>query len=297
MARSFAWHTKRFRRRIEREFANKWQEYDALYVHGDAALASAVSQHRPTVLRLPGPLTAERAPLLRSVHAVCANGDALVRVRTFLGDHAVELPVGLDTHAFTPGRSEIRRRLRWTDHHCVIGYVGRLAFLKGVDLLAAAFREVVRSKPLARLLLVGSGEQDSSIRTLLAEEFANGSVHIERGVNHDELPDWYRAMDLFVMPSRYENHSNARFEAMACGVPFLASNVGGNRRLSETGAGVLFDTESITSLAGTLSRLIANRRELSTLAANSLRAVHDSNTWAVSAERLESILSSRLKVK
>ena len=62
-------------------------------------------------------------------------------------------------------------------------------FSQGGELLAAAFREVVRSKPLARLLLVGSGEQDSSIRTLLAEEFANGSVHIERGVNHDELPE------------------------------------------------------------------------------------------------------------
>ena len=232
--------------------------------------------------------------MLRAVHGVCANGDALVRVRAFLGDHVIELPVGLDAHVFTPGASTVRSTLGWTDRHCVVGYVGRLAHLKGVDLLAAAFQEIARNAPDARLLLVGSGEEDTHIRTVLAAEFRRGIAHIEPGVNHEQLAVWYRAMDLMVMPSRYENHSNALLEAMACGVPFLASNVGGNRKLSETGAGWLFESESIPSLSQCLRRVTHNHSELKARGEVGARAVGHQRSWAATAERLEAIISSRL---
>ena len=295
--RTFAWHKRRFQRRIERDFAGRWHEFDAAYVHGDTMLASVVSCFLPTVLRLPGPVTSERAPLLRTVHAVCANGDALSRVRSFLGDHVTELPVGLDTQIFRPAPSRIRARLQWAGHHCVLGYVGRLAHLKGGDILATAFREVAQSTPNARLLLIGSGEQESMVRQVLARELANGTVHIEHGLSHEELAAWYNAMDLFVMPSRYENHSNALLEAMACGVPFLASDVGGNRKLSESGAGILFESESVDSLTEKLLHLIENRRELETLRHNSSRLLPNQHTWATSAERLEGIIACRLGVR
>src|SRR5207247_861061 len=147
-------------------FARRWDDFDAVYVHSDPILASKVSQYRPTVLRLPGPVTAELTPMLRAVHAVCANGDALVRVRAFLGDHVVELPIGLDVQVFTPGASSVRSTLGWAEHHCVVGYVGRLTLLKGVDLLAAAFREIAQDAPDARLLIVGSGVEERHIRTV-----------------------------------------------------------------------------------------------------------------------------------
>jgi glycosyltransferase involved in cell wall biosynthesis len=295
--RTFAWHSRRFQRRVENEFARRWDNFDAVYVHGDTILASKVSQYCPTVLRLPGPVTAERTPMLRAVHAVCANGDALVRIHAFLGDHVIELPIGLDVQAFTPGASAVRSALGWADHHCVVGYVGRLTPLKGVDLLAAAFRDIVRHALDARLLMVGSGEEERHIRTVLAQEFARGLVHIEPGVDHEQLPAWYRAMDLIAMPSRYENHSNALLEAMACGIPFLASNVGGNRKLSETGAGWLFESESIPALSQCLHRIIANRPELKARGEISSRAVRNHSSWAASAERLEAIILSHLGVR
>jgi glycosyltransferase involved in cell wall biosynthesis len=178
-----------------------------------------------------------------------------------------------------------------------VGYVGRLIHLKGVDLLVTAFHEIARDVPDVRLLVVGHGAEERHMRTVLAQELTHGIAHIELGIDHEQLPVWYRAMDLMVMPSRYETNSNALLEAMACGIPFLASNVGGNRKLSETGAGWLFESESIPSLSECLLHIIENRAELKARGEIGLRAARTYPGWAASAERLETIIASRLGVK
>jgi glycosyltransferase involved in cell wall biosynthesis len=99
------------------------------------------------------------------------------------------------------------------------------------------------------------------------------------------------------MPSRYENHSNALLEALACGIPFLAANIGGNRKLGETGAGWLFEPESVPALSQCLRRVIGNRAELKTRGEVGARSVRNHHSWAVSAERLEAIISSCLRVR
>src|SRR5262245_12942716 len=106
--RTIRWHNRRFQQRVELEFKNHWTDFDIVYVHGDARLASKVARHCPTVLRLPGPVATDLEPILRSVQGVCANGDALVRIRAFLGDHAIELPIGVDSELFKPGPSSVR---------------------------------------------------------------------------------------------------------------------------------------------------------------------------------------------
>ena len=78
------------------------------------------------------------------------------------------------------------------------------------------------------------------IQTILKEEIDKGMVHLESDIPHQRLAEWYRTMDLFVMPSRYENFSNAILEASACGVPFLASDIGGNRILQKLSVGSFF---------------------------------------------------------
>jgi glycosyltransferase involved in cell wall biosynthesis len=295
--RNFAWHNRRFQRRVEYEFAHRWDDFDAVYVHGDPFLASKVARHRPTVLYLPGPVTAERVPELHTVHAVCAHGDALARIRTFLGDYAIELPNGLDERRFVPGPTSVRSALGWTEQHQVVGYAGRLAHLKGADLLAAAIHEVAQSAENTRFLIVGAGDASRNMRAILAQELSHGLVHIEPGIEHERLPEWYRAMDVIVVPSRYENFPNVILEAMACGVPCLASDIGGNRMLLETGAGWLFEPNSVSALRACLQSVLENRPELKARGHIGSRYIRGRYSWTATAERLEWIIASHLGVK
>jgi glycosyltransferase involved in cell wall biosynthesis len=268
-----------------------------VYVHGDALLASKVARQRPTLLYLPGPVTADIEPELRSAHAICAHGDALACIRQFLGDDAIELPNGLDDQRFMPGPTTVRSDLGWTEQHQVIGYVGRLTHLKGADLLAAAFHEVAQNAPEARFLIVGTGEADKQTRATLAAEIGRGVVHIEPGVEHERLPEWYRALDAIVIPSRYENFSNAILEAMACGVPCLASDIGGNRVLVGSGAGWLFAPNSISALKRCLLRVLECPAEIKARGRFGASLVRGRYSWTATAQRLESIISEYLGVK
>jgi glycosyltransferase involved in cell wall biosynthesis len=295
--RTHRWHDNRFQKRIERDLAGRWAEFDAIYVHHSCRLASRVAQYCPTMLRLPGPVSPQEAPILRNVQVVCANGDALVQTQSLLGDHAIELPIGIDTSIFSPAATSIRKLVGWADNDFVIGYVGRLLHLKGVDILATAFHEISRIVPNARLLIVGSGEKEKLIRSILKEEMARGMVYMESDVAHHRLADWYRTMNLFVMPSRYENFSNAILEALACGVPFLASDVGGNRILEKAVGGFLFQQNSVHSLANSLRQMSERPQEIKMQGLVGAEYVRGLHTWAASAKCLEDIITSRLGVK
>ena len=108
------------------------------------------------------------------------------------------------------------------------------------------------------------------------------------------MPEWYRAMDLFVMPSRYENCSNAIVEAMACGIPFLAADIGGNTSLRDTGGGWLFQRESVSSLTSCLGRILEDRPEMKVRGQSGSTYARGRCSWASSAQCLEELMVARL---
>ncbi len=288
------WHARRFQRRVQRELASQWMGFDSVYVHGDVRLASEIARYRPTVLRLPGPVSAEMKPLLDQIQAVCANGDALARIKEFLGDHAIELPVGIDVDLFNAGSSTVRAQLGWSENHFVIGYAGRLSHIKGVDILASAFRQLAGKNQNFRLLIVGDGEEQGPIKAGLSREIAAGLVHLEPGVEHERLTAWYRAMSLMVMPSRYENFSNSVLEALACGTPVLGADVGGNRMIAQCGVGWLFETGSSTALAAKIEALFEERAGRAVHATLARQYVESHHLWSATADRLEQLLERLL---
>jgi glycosyltransferase involved in cell wall biosynthesis len=142
------------------------------------------------------------------------------------------------------------------------------------------------------LLIVGSGEERKKLHARLHEEIAKGVVHIESDVPHHHLAGWYRAMDLFVLPSRYENYSNAALEALACGVPFLVSDVGGNRRLTETKGGWFFPSGTADALFNALGPIAGQPHFSIDRGAAGGENVRRRYSWETSAKRLEEILHS-----
>ena len=108
--------------------------------------------------------------------------------------------------------------------------------------------------------------------------------------------EWYRAMDVLVMPSRYENFSNALIEAMACGVPFLASDVGGNKIIAKTGAGWLLESDSVSALSTCLRTTLQDAAERQRRGKIGFGYTKQHHSWDATAKRLEEILFCRLGV-
>jgi glycosyltransferase involved in cell wall biosynthesis len=164
-------------------------------------------------------------------------------------------------------------------------------------LLATAFSEIVTTVDDVKLLLVGSGEEEGKIRAVLSKALGKGMVHIQSGLPHENLVEWYRAMDLFVMPSRYETMSNAILEAQACGVPFLASDIAGNRAIANGGGGWLFEHGSAHSLSAQVKRILEGPGEMKARGVTGAEHVRKTYNWEASAERLESIFKSCMDMK
>lgn len=170
---------------------------------------------------------------------------------------------GVDTERFAPGSPspELGLPADFLRPDVVrIGTVGRLQPVKNqVALLEAVALLRARCPELAvriRLVLVGDGplreELTRQARTMMLETTTWFAGATER------VPEWMRALDVFVLPSLNEGISNTLLEAMATGVPVLASAVGGNPELIEEGvAGDTFAPRDVEGLAALIERYVA----------------------------------------
>jgi glycosyltransferase involved in cell wall biosynthesis len=286
-------HNRRFEARVLRQMQDAWASYDLAFVYANIYLAPKTARHLPTCLQLPGPLHANRLKWLEGVQVVCAYGDALLDLRQSLrGKRTVdELPLGLDTVPFRRGGANFREQLGWPAKAVVLGYVGRITVLKGVWLLARAFEALAPRWPELRLVMVGAGEELAEIGNSLRRAGLGQRICLPGVQKSADLPAWYRGMDLFIMPSVYENYSQAALEAMACGMPVLASRVGGNQIAVQEGRnGWLFESENWKDLAATLETALEQRSAWPAFGEYSQRRAQEQPRWAHVAEVFEDLM-------
>jgi glycosyltransferase involved in cell wall biosynthesis len=142
------------------------------------------------------------------------------------------------------------RREGWTQAPRAV-FTGRLAPEKGLDALLNAWKMVLEHRPTARLTLMGEGPQRPVLESLARELEIAHAVEMP-GVSHD-IEAALRACDLFVLPSREEGMSMALLEAMALGVPLVATSIAGNRKLvSDFKHGRLAKVDDPRSLASAI---------------------------------------------
>ncbi|MFI5116361.1 MAG: glycosyltransferase [Terriglobales bacterium] len=157
---------------------------------------------------------------------------------------------GVDTDRFSPGQSKgLWQELGWTDEHFVFGMIANFIAYKGHDDFVRAAAVIQRALPTARFLLVGEDRgQLSTVKRLIAEARLGADVKILEGTQTPELA--FAALDAYICSSETEGFSNVLLEAMASGLPVIATSVGGNREAVADGcSGLLVPSRSPARIA------------------------------------------------
>jgi len=153
--------------------------------------------------------------------------------------HVAHICNGVDTIRFAPADG-VRRRVEgcpFTTDHWVVGTVGRMQLVKDQVTLARAFVHAVRvDRTVAqrmRLVMIGDGPLRAEVARVLQDAGLSALAWLPG--ERSDVPDLMRSLDCFVLPSLAEGISNTILEAMATGLPVIATNVGGNSELIDDG--------------------------------------------------------------
>ena len=211
----------------------------------------------------------ERAELeiIGCADAICVScPEELSQFRALYGQSPGVVNVaspGVATAFFSPGdRQGARRALKWGNKPLLL-FVGRIQPLKGVDVAVQTLAKLENQD--AELMVVGgaSGSFGSSesnhVRKLISDLGLTGRVHFVEPQPHHLLSTFYRAADVVLVPSRSESFGLVALEAAACGIPVVASAVGGLLNLIEhERTGFLVKNRNAESFAKHVDQLLAD---------------------------------------
>ncbi|HNH26297.1 MAG TPA: glycosyltransferase family 4 protein [Anaerolineales bacterium] len=210
---------------------------------------------------------------LQNASAVTTNASILAKkAKAFFDREAHIIPNGIDTERFKPmeKNSVLAEALGLVDEKkkeerkFVMGFVGELREKKGLATLLSGYAQITKTMPVS-LLIVGEVREGEDKKYF--EEFKSNnpqlSITVTGHVPHKDLPAYYSLMDVFVHPSLRDGMPNAVLEAMACGVPVIATPVGGALDVLEDGVnGFFVDVNDATQLAEKIAKTLKPLKEL-----------------------------------
>ena len=205
---------------------------------------------------------------------------------------------GADTQLFRPGNgSELPSSLRDLEGKKIVLYVGHFGLRKGIFFLIRAMKILKRDVPDSHLVCIGGvpewlGGRDywGLLRGEIESSGVVEQVTLMDKVKNVDLPAYYQAARVFALPSYYETISKVTMEAMACGIPVIATNTGGIPEVVEDGTtGILVPYASVEALAAALSTLLKDDRMARRMGAMGRAKVERVFTWEAVAQRVKSV--------
>jgi glycosyltransferase involved in cell wall biosynthesis len=167
--------------------------------------------------------------------------------------------------------------------------MGSLTPKKGFDVLLQAFRLVRQRAPEARLTIAGDGPEGARLRALASALGVADGVRFPGVVTGDAKTALFAGARIFVSSSRREPFANANLEAMAAGLPIVATRVGGNVEMVEDEVnGLLVEPENPEALAAAVLRLLAEPR-LADVMGRAARARVEPYAWDRMVDRYEAL--------
>lgn len=249
-------------------------------------------------------------PLFRMFSRFSINSAAAVTVNSSYTKAAVEeltakkasvIPMGVNISLFSSpsvsAATAIKRK--YSIKGKMLLFVGRLAEKKGVNFLISAMKSVVAGFPGCKLVIVGDGPEKQALVQQAQQLGLWNSIVFAGSLPNKELPPYYRAADVFVLPSIVDSRGDTEglgvvlLEAIAAGTPVVASSVGGipdvvigNR------TGLLVGQKDPQQLAAAVVSLFKNKQLAKKLAAAAKRYVEAGYSWKRVGEEFAAVFSS-----
>lgn len=209
---------------------------------------------------------------------------------------------GVDQTRFHPRQGGERPRLGpegfLSGASCVIGSVGRMAAVKDYPTLVRAFIGLCQRLPAAglRLVIVGDGIARAQCQALADAAGLGGQVHFPG--DSQDTASWLRGFDLFVLPSLGEGISNTILEAMATGLPVVATRVGGTPELVVPGeTGSLWTPGDVGALVDLLADYCADHARRASEGAAARARIEQRFSWPRTAAAYQAVYDNVLKRK
>ena len=199
-------------------------------------------------------------------------------------DRITVIPNGVNIETFICGDSAMaRERLDLPQNDFIVLFTGNLIPRKGVDVLLRAFQQLADKHQNMRLVFIGRGPERENLTTLATELGVATRVTFAGYKPLTEMPLWYRACNVFVMPSWAEGLSVSVLEALACGRPVITTfpEIGEHDAVKPGETGLLVDYGDAHQLTQALDQLASLPELRRRLGENARRLVEHEFSWDI----------------
>jgi len=190
--------------------------------------------------------------VLNSADAVIALTDDMKNeVQKNCKKNIIVIPNGISLGKYKElPKQVIRDKFKIHPDEKIIVFVGSLRPVKGLKYLIEAFKIINKKNPMARLFLVGDGPERHSLEDIAEKDGLKAKVNFIGQIENDEIPKYMAAADIFVLPSLSEGFPGVVLEAMASGLPIVATKVRGLPEIVKDGEnGFLVEPENPGQIA------------------------------------------------
>jgi len=210
----------------------------------------------------------------------------------FQKERIFEFPWGVDLSSFIDNDSLVREKLGWEENFILLS-VRSWEPIYGIDILLKAFSIIVRKHPNVRLILLGDGSLSSKIKEFIKKQNIIDFVYLGGRILESELPQYYKASNIYVSCSYSDGSSVSLLGALASGCPAIVSDIPSNREWISNGVqGFLFKTGCFKDLAKTIEFILKNKNLLTDMSKKAKKLARERADWDLNSEKLFSAYDS-----
>jgi phosphatidylinositol alpha-1,6-mannosyltransferase len=206
---------------------------------------------------------------------------------------------GIDTKLFiqTDKKEKIRKELGIDQDIFLLLTAGNIVNDKGIDTVIKSIKEISKKINNIKYYIVGKGDKEEEIQKLISNLDLNDKIYMIGRKSQDELCKYYQAADIYVQISRIETMGRTFIEANACGLPVVASNVGGIPSIVKNGVNGLLvnDPEDIKEVTNKITILINDCNIRSSMGNNGYKLIKEKYSWDNVGKKIENELIEAYK--